>query len=365
MKALVSLAGLLILLGCETEHTVGAPLPAPGSLDVLDRGGLEGDAGWWPSVTFDKKGQPHLSYCDAHFGDLKYATRSGAQWHVESALHQGNVGKYTSIAVAPDQSIAMVFYDQDAHYLRYAWRKPNQKQWRTENIAWGHDVGMAAELRFDHHGNANVFYYVPSGRLAHARRRAPGHWDKRSVKEATGGFSARIGVVLRPEGFWLTFLDWKVTQSILYLARPQGDSWRIETVADRFGAGWRSQLAFMNDQPVVLFSRTLKNDLQWAFFDKDRWRMETVINEAANFAASPLPDGRLVIAYEDVTHGSSGNGTVKYLVGQQGRWERYIVDVEGPAGLYLNVATSNQGAVVLPYYSTAIRGLKVYQAPTP
>src|SRR5690606_1784551 len=95
-----------------------------------------------------------------------------------------------------------------------------QAPWRTERIAWGLEVGMAAELRFDPQGIPHVFYYIPSGKLIHAWRPKPNHWEKETVYEATGSFSIRIDAVLRPDGFWVSFVHWSFTDTTLFLARP-------------------------------------------------------------------------------------------------------------------------------------------------
>lgn len=52
------------------------------------------------SLALDSNDCPHISYCDATSGDLKYARWTGSGWEIEVVDSEGDVGKYTSIAVA-------------------------------------------------------------------------------------------------------------------------------------------------------------------------------------------------------------------------------------------------------------------------
>jgi hypothetical protein len=317
----------------------------------------------------------------------------------------GAVGKYTAIGVDSRGTLGIVFYDQDTKYLRYAWRHstasgPGKNTWRTEKIAWGLEVGMAAELRFDADDTAHLFYYVASGNLIHAHRRpnppsppAPnpesggGDWGRRKsrkpprtvvararesaepslvwhkevVAEVTGGFSVRISPVLRADGFWVSYVHWNLKDTTAYLARPKpGGGFSVETVASRHGPGWRTQLFFDGDAPTVIYSETLRDRIKVARRTEDGWRARVLLRHAANFAAAHTAGGDVLLAYEDVTRSVAGSGTVKLLRRGGGRWQRYAFDPEGPAGSYLALAVDRAGRPLVAYYSGAIRGLKVY-----
>lgn len=397
-----NVAPLLILLGgaaaCEDKHNLAPLVKAPGQVSVLESGGVEGDTGWWPSVAFDASGNPHLSFCNAYEGDLQYATRHQGQWQLSTVVKQGAVGKYTAIAVNPKGGLGIVFYDQDTKYLRYAWRSDTpgapekgeetttavaaaparantgetaEPPWRTERIAWGLEVGMAAELRFDQQGVPHVFYYIPSGKLIHAWRPKAGQWEKEVVYEATGSFSIRIDPVLRPDGFWVSFVHWSFTDTTLYLARPNpkpaaGEgAFRVEVVDQEQGPGWRSQLVFWNNEPWVVYTRTRKPQLRVAHLTGEGWQSRLLIPAVANFAATLTPEGDLIAAYEDIERGGTGKGLVRYLrtslTDPQAQVRRWDLDPSGPTGAYLTVDYHPQGGLVLPYYSGEIKGLKIYE----
>jgi hypothetical protein len=344
---------------CDDPFPLGEVKPAPGSVTVLDTVGPDGKTGWWPSIAFDANDTPHLSYCDAYHADLRYATRVGTQWRVESVVSDGKVGKYTAIAVDSKGHPAIAFYDQDTKYLRLA--RETDHGWTDERVAWGLEVGMGSELRFDANDEPHLFYYIPSGKLIHGRRASDGSWTKQVVAEVTGGFTVRINPVLRPDGsFWVTFVDWNFRDTTLYLARQTANGFQTEVVADRRGPGWRSQVWIQNGEPTVVYSQSFSQSLHLAQKRDQEWRAQTLLPNAVNFSASQAPDGTLVVAYEDVERGQSGQGTVKYMRCRTDGCDRYDVDVEGSPGGYIAVATDSKGKPLIAYFARAIRGIKVY-----
>ncbi|MEE8409379.1 MAG: hypothetical protein V3T05_07225, partial [Myxococcota bacterium] len=202
----------LVLSACDREIHIGATQTAPGSITILDTVGPRGETGWWPSLAIDHNDQPHLSFCDAYDADLKYATRVGKQWRVESVISEGKVGKYTALDVDSKGRVGIAFYDQDKKYLRYAYQI-DDGAWKHERVAWGLEVGMGGELRFDTDDVPHMFYYLPSGKLIHAKKPAGSEWQKEVVAEVNGGFSVRISPVLRRDGFWISFVDWNFTDT--------------------------------------------------------------------------------------------------------------------------------------------------------
>jgi hypothetical protein len=353
-------ATLATTLGaCEAEIDIPPPRPAPGTVTLLESGGERGRTGWWPSAVFDARDRPHVSYCDAHDADLMYATRTDGAWQIRAVVSEGNVGKYTALDVDSHDRPGIAFYDQDKKYLRYAWQQEDGT-WKDERVAWGLEVGMGSELRFDDRDLPHLFYYIPSGKLIHAHKTG-GKWVKRVVADATGGFSVRISPVLRPDGFWISFVDWRFKDTALHLARPTADGFEVELIGDRRGPGWRSQLLFEGDTPAVVFSRSSSEDLRIARRDGDGWRFVRLVRQAGNFAATTTVDGGLLVAYEDVAGASTGAGILKLLRREGGAWRSFTIDTDGPVGSYLALAADSAGRALVAYYAGNIRGIRVYE----
>jgi hypothetical protein len=160
---MVAVLALATVIACETkiEVSTAAMAPEQGRISVLDSDGPEGDTGWWPTVQFDSHDVPHLSYCDAYHGNLRYATRRDGQWHIQTVVEKGAVGKYTALDVDSQGRVAIAFYDQDTKYFRFAQqKKPGGQEWDIEKVSWGLEAGMAAELLFDERNSPHLYFYV-------------------------------------------------------------------------------------------------------------------------------------------------------------------------------------------------------------
>ncbi|MBZ0272866.1 hypothetical protein K8I61_12580 [bacterium] len=85
------------------------------------------------SIALSAEGEPHLAYVERDNADIRYAAKSGGTWSVETIIAEGDWGKHTSIAVAPDGSAhvaAMTIQYFTASYLGYATNRGGT--WTTE-----------------------------------------------------------------------------------------------------------------------------------------------------------------------------------------------------------------------------------------
>lgn len=351
---------LLLIAACEKEIELPDAIRGRGTSLVIDSDAPTGRTGWWPEVVFSADDVPHIAYCDAERGDLVYATRAGNQWQRMIVEERGAVGKYVSLAVNSKGEPGIAFYDQTQKYLRYAWRTGDS--WQSERIAWGLEIGHGSVLNYDDQDRAHLYYYVPSGRLVHNTRIEAGQWQAATLAPAVGGFSARMSLVDREDGYWLSFVNWGFTDTALMLAEAVGDrEVKLHTIAEDDGPGWRSFIAFEGRaEPTLLFSESRKERIKIARPTPEGWDNQLLVRRAGNFSGAPLPAGGWVIAYEDIFWGNAGNGIVKYLRYQDGAYTKVEVDNESPAGEYIDVATNSKGELLIAYYSEPIKGLKVY-----
>ncbi len=363
-RASLALAvSLAALCACEAVQIPPAE-PGLGQVAELDAASELQPTGWWPSLALDSRDRAHLSYCDAGQGDLRYALRDDGGWSTTTVISEGRVGKYTAIAVDGHDRPAIAFYDQDRKALRYAWQAADGT-WSDERVHWGLEAGMAGELRFDRDDTAHLFFYVPTGRLLHARKAVGQAWQIATVTEATAGFSARIGVAAGPDGYWLSLVDWDLKDTRLRLARPDQGGYRTELVDNQRGAGWHSALVLTDGQPEIYYTRSAKHDLRRATPTDDGWRSTRVLRDVQGLAAARAPNGELVIAYQDLGPSRTARPTVKLLRGRGETWRRFVIDEESPTGDYLTLAVDRQGRALVVYFVPGIGGLRVYDESVP
>jgi len=358
------------LTACESPLKIPAPQNLTGTMTTLDIGHPDGATGAWPSATFDRFNRPHISYCDVFRGDLRYATQNAAgQWHITTVASRGAVGKYTAIATNPQGLPRIVFYDQDKKSLNYAWLD-TKHAWHIETIAWGLEIGMASQLRFDPAGLPHVFYYTLQGKLMEAKRPqaaalGPAKWHKFVLTHATGSFSVNIDPQWRSDGFWISFVNWTFKDTELLLAHPGPNTstsrYKIDSVSKKKGPGWRSQLLFEDDKPVIFYSTDLSNDLRLAWQTKQQWKTRLLLNHVGNFRVQGDYPNNYVIAYQHLERSLKAGQSLQLLKHQHGRWQHYIIDAVGPVGEHLAMARDQQGKLLVAYSDRKDHSLKIYQ----
>lgn len=72
------------------------------------------------AVALDSRNTPHISFYDAARRDLLHAWRADGLWQVETVVASGDVGAYSSLALAADDTIYISYHDATAFDLKVA-----------------------------------------------------------------------------------------------------------------------------------------------------------------------------------------------------------------------------------------------------
>src|SRR5581483_2849318 len=126
---------------------------APGSVESFR---------WYPSLAVDSKGSPHIAYYEMtewmRQGDLKYASKTGASWNVEPVDSGGNVGEDLSLALNAEGEPRIAYHDHTKGCLKYAEKRGGD--WIVEAVDCTALVtGTFTSLTLDAYGNPHVAYY--------------------------------------------------------------------------------------------------------------------------------------------------------------------------------------------------------------
>jgi hypothetical protein len=353
------------LVACKKDVPpvpLSAATAARGQLRVLDGpGDAEGDTGWWPNVQFDRRGSPHVAFCDAHHGDVRYATETAGAWSVKSIFSQGAVGKYIAMDIDANDRVGLMFYDQDKRYLHFARQDKPDGAWQDERVAWGRELGIGGAMRFDVSGVPHVFYYLPSGNLIHATPvKGQDEWDKKTVAQVQGVYSMRTSAATRPDGVWLSYVNWTMKDAVMYLGHMGETGWEATTVNNEKGPGWRSQLVYIDGRPQVVHSGHLTVETQLSAQAADgNWVTRPMIATGSSFAAATWKN-RLVVAFQDASDLKAGKAVRYTIERESGPWPVYTVDDSAPVGGYIAASVSQSGRLLIAYYADAERALKLY-----
>jgi hypothetical protein len=347
---------------------------APGEILIVDRPQeRNGDTGWFPSLAFDAAGVPHLAWCDARAGDERDAVRDGESWRMQLVDTRGAVGKYISMTLDGAGRPHLVYYHQDDHLLRYARR--DDEGWRLFTVDVGVETGMAARLVLDAQGRPHVTYYTADSQLRHATL-APGHEDAPEPvfrpmvldRDAGGAGTVSTSLLWGPDGaLWASYVDWRITESALKVARLTPAGWHVEIVDDNDGPGWSSALAFEPDgRPVIAYTEHSRHEIVLARrADDGTWSRRYLADHGNRLEMAATGDGGFVIAYEQLEKSRYGKGALRLARVHDNRARLLDVDPTRPVAAYLSLALTPAGKVAVAYYDRRYRALRLYEEEPP
>jgi hypothetical protein len=127
-------------------------------IEVVDS---EGEVGQYSSIAIDQYDNPHISYgylqnSNLAF-DLKYATKSGASWNVTTVDEEGDVRKWTSLALDATGFPHISYYDYWEGALKFAYYNGNT--WVYQTVDTNGSTGCFNSLRMDSENNPCISYY--------------------------------------------------------------------------------------------------------------------------------------------------------------------------------------------------------------
>lgn len=252
----------------HTETTVSLALQpdeAPGVAYVDDRSGdlvlcelRDGDwqterldlgadrVGYFPSLAYDRRGQPHLTFFNHSQNDLLYATRGAGGWRIETVDASGEPGffipaGFSSLALAtgadgqasPRVAYLGFRYKPYDGALRYAEREP--WGWRSEEVDTATSAGAYPALALDADGEPWISYHRVS--------------------------------------------TWDFNRGEVRVASRQPDGWEVSVIDSRRNAGRHNALTILPDgTPLLAYYDGDKGDLYLAWKERD-WRRATLLTE--------------------------------------------------------------------------------------
>jgi subtilisin family serine protease len=239
------------------------------TIELVDSGWVTGhgkaSAGNWNSIVVDATGNPHVSYRDGYDdtpGSLKYAYKSGGQWHIEIVDDDDRAAlRGTSIALDSFNRPRIAYNSRSAPSLRYAYWTGNA--WVIEPIDDTPGAGGGLQprsLALDASDNPHVSYCVDGG-LNYAKREL-GVWTIDVVDSSGCGDT---NIVLDDLGNPHISYYYSPADDAKY-AWWDGTKWVIELVDGAFSAqGWWASICLDNvGDPMLAYTDIDNIDLRFA-----------------------------------------------------------------------------------------------------
>lgn len=296
------------------------------SVDVVD---YEGDVGKWSSIAVDQDGNPHIAYYDATNTALKYAKKTGSSWSTQTVDNSGDVGECTDIVIDPDGYPHIGCFSATLGLPVHVWQ--DASGWHNEpiNLAGNFcDMFVAADI--DQLGNlhACAYFRTPDGLrhgLVYGYHPAGGAWSIIEVVDSVGDVGKYCDIAVDKEGKpYIAYYD-ATNDFIKYAVRDQS-GWQVDTASNPLSADppyrgkWLSICIDDDDLPIIAFQTSTGENVkcikQLTNPNKD-WKSYFTYEAGilGNYGTAVDIDnlGRVMISFYDETNGILRHALIERL----------------------------------------------------
>ncbi|MGW8250462.1 MAG: hypothetical protein ACWGO1_07450, partial [Anaerolineales bacterium] len=294
-------------------------------------------------LRLDSQGRPHLAYGRDH---LYYAWYDGSGWHSEAVDASFRVGIFASLALDATDLPHISYYDEHNGDLKYAFK--DAAGWHIHSLT---DAGAGAtSLGVNSSGYAQISYWYASS-LHYAFQDASGwHFEQADAALNTG---QRSSLALDSSGDpHISYLD-KANSAPKY-ARCSWGVWNIQTVDIQDSAGEYSSIALDAEGHAHISYSYYKGgippnrDLRYAHWDGNQWIKETVDTAEAGGQFNSIALDEAGIPH--ISHYDGAHLRYAYKAGSD--WITTTLDSNGNVGAYSSIAVDSDGWAHIGYYQS-------------
>ena len=297
---------LLIFILIILAHLIHAQTPV-----VVDQ---SGDVGKYCSLSFNKSGQPVITFYDATNHNLKIAEYNGSGWDRSTIDNQNDVGMFSSLAITPDGNTNISYYDATIGALKYQGWVDYSWTWTPQTVYNPGNVGQYNSLDFDSEGQPVITSY-----------------------------------------------DQTNTQLILSYLDNNTSQWKNQSYDNSGDVGQYSSIAIVSN-----------GDYNISYYDADRgalkyegwidytwqWQPQTIASSQNVGMYNSIDFSPGNVPYISYYNSTSGDLMLSKLDLNTSLWSDTTIDQTGDVGQYSSIDIDNYGNAGISYYDVTNSNLK-------
>jgi len=311
------------------------------------------DLGQYNSIAVGSGGRIHASYyrySSFSEGDrnLMYATRmpGSSAWSTTTADPGESNGTFSSIALAPDGTPHVAYYQSEFANLRHAWYDSSQAQWSTETVDAAGTVGQHASIAVSPGGTVYIAYFdATTPALKVASLPPGGSWTLTKVD--TFGVVGLYTSITARSGVHVAYFD--LTFTALKHAALTGSNWTVQTLDNAGDVGRFTSIDAYLGKVFIAYYDNSNHAVKVASREEGMWTVDTV---------DGFPDvgAGTAVAIDDferphMVYYNADDGDLRYAGRFRGVWLPNVVATGGDVGRYSGIAFEPGGLLPhLTYY---------------